>query len=631
MFINMRIKKMKMQNTQFVWMIALLALVGSRVAGAQGQSEIDANSGTSRADFREQVDISPLNAVAVYHNGRLKSFESFARSMMQFVSGPHAGDLFDQSAGFTYLDLMFRNELYNDADIIYVKSEQVRAQIVDALRNSVREQFDIAHQGAGNLEQVVARLDQRLERFMEDGLLSPQMLSDPQVNNVLNLLSRDLIRTAKAVNAIDTAMQVSQPGTLRNSLRFLPPPSERSEDPWVTLDRLGQIAMRDNSRTDMDMDGSRNLPHADMNPDLRDQLLAAWSSLNRAWSNADASGVNDAVERLANLLPQVNGQLYPDRTQLSWETWYFKMKNLTWVWIIYALALVPLLLSLVFRWNGARWMGLGLFLIAFALHTFAIGLRWYVAGRWPNSNMFEAVTTAAWFGGCAAIILEIMVRRTAMRNIFALGAGASSMIALMCAYYMPLDLSPTIENKMPVLHNVWLYIHTNVIIFSYCLIFMAAVSAFLYLLYRLAGSFMHFGDGWREYARVGGAGSLMMGAGGGGAASNPALAARARTTLGQVLDGTTMILMELSFVLLWAGIVMGAIWADHSWGRPWGWDPKEVFALNTFIIFAILIHTRIKTRDKGLWTAILAVIGAGVMLFNWIAINFVITGLHSYA
>jgi ABC-type transport system involved in cytochrome c biogenesis permease subunit len=92
-----------------------------------------------------------------------------------------------------------------------------------------------------------------------------------------------------------------------------------------------------------------------------------------------------------------------------------------------------------------------------------------------------------------------------------------------------------------------------------------------------------------------------------------------------------MVLMEISFVLLWAGIVMGAIWADHSWGRPWGWDPKEVFALNTFIVFAILVHVRLKAKDKGLWTAWLAVIGAAVMLFNWIVINFVITGLHSYA
>jgi ABC-type transport system involved in cytochrome c biogenesis permease subunit len=92
-----------------------------------------------------------------------------------------------------------------------------------------------------------------------------------------------------------------------------------------------------------------------------------------------------------------------------------------------------------------------------------------------------------------------------------------------------------------------------------------------------------------------------------------------------------MVLMELAFIMLWAGLVMGAIWADHSWGRPWGWDPKEVFALNTFIILALLVHTRLKVKDKGLWTAVLALTGFGVMMFNWIVINFVIVGLHSYA
>jgi len=92
-----------------------------------------------------------------------------------------------------------------------------------------------------------------------------------------------------------------------------------------------------------------------------------------------------------------------------------------------------------------------------------------------------------------------------------------------------------------------------------------------------------------------------------------------------------MILLEVAIILLWLGIVMGAIWADHSWGRPWGWDPKEVFALNTLFIFIILMHVRLKANDKGLWTAVLALAGCLVMLFNWIVINYVISGLHSYA
>ena len=198
----------------------------------------------------------------------------------------------------------------------------------------------------------------------------------------------------------------------------------------------------------------------------------------------------------------------------------------------------------------------------------------------------------------------------------ALGGAGTGMVALMCAHFMPLSLDPTISNMMPVLHDVWLYIHTNVIIFSYALIFMASVTAGIYLLWR--GSLRLRGQSQGTILHAGGGGTSMM------------LAGRSRS-LGEVMDGATMILVELSFILLWAGIVMGAIWADHSWGRPWGWDPKEVFALNTFLVFAILVHVRWRVRDKGLWTALLAVVGCTVMLFNWVVINFTIAGLHSYA
>jgi ABC-type transport system involved in cytochrome c biogenesis permease subunit len=174
---------------------------------------------------------------------------------------------------------------------------------------------------------------------------------------------------------------------------------------------------------------------------------------------------------------------------------------------------------------------------------------------------------------------------------------------------------------MPVLHDVWLYIHVNFVIFSYCLIFVAAVSAALYLIRRMLQKFKGQ-DGKGDYARAGGIASVVE--------VRPAHKQNA-TNFGSVLDGATMILVELSFIILWTGIVMGAIWADHSWGRPWGWDPKEVFALNTFLIFVVLIHTRMKVKDKGFWTAWLALIGCAVMLFNWIIINFTISGLHSYA
>lgn len=590
------------------------ALALPAIAGAQAPAPAPAPAGDA---FAAAVDLEPLRSIAVHAQGRVKSFESYTREMMRFVTGRRRVD--GQEPAFTYLDLMLRPQRYVDRPTIYVKKKLMRAEIARTLRDSVATQLDEVARtrtdlDPAELQRVRYDLDARIVAFMESGLIAPRMLADPDVQALLSRLAADLLRTAKPVNELRTAVSVADPGVLRGELAIVPTPGGGFDDPWFTID---------------DVVGSEEAPAAlpQLDPELRAQLAAAWTAFTTSWEASDAEGVNRAVVELATILPGINAdpEVYPSSRRLAWESWYFRSRNMTWVWIPYALALAPLLLFVVFRWEGARWLGLLLFLTAFGLHTASIILRWYISGRWPNSNMFEAVTTAAWMGGVFAVPFEIFARRLPIRGMVALCSTVASMVAMMCAYYLPAQLDPHISNRMPVLHDVWLYIHTNVIIFSYCLIFMAAVTATLYLL-RRGIAVMRGTSGTDDYARAGGAASLMS-SGPEGATS----LGRAKATLGQVLDGSTMILMELSFVLLWAGLVMGAIWADHSWGRPWGWDPKEVFALNTFVVFAILIHLRMKVRDKGFWTAIVAVIGCVVMIFNWVVINFTIAGLHSYA
>ncbi len=553
-----------------------------------------------RSEFAQQVDLSPLGSAAVYEQGRLKSFDSFTSSLMKLVSGPHP--VAGHPDGFAYLDLMLRPIAYEDANVIYVKNKPMRREIAGVLFRSVAE--DLAGAQLGERASVARDvLERRLQEFTKTGLLSSRMLLDPRIQQLLDARAADLMRTAKSVQQIRTAMTVAHPQWLRDNFQIVPPPGGGLDDPWIAIDQfvVGGAAIEAGEEQ------------------VRNQVRIAWASLVQSWQSQDASGVNEAVAQLAGVLPQVNAALYPSQQKLGWESWYFGAKNMTWVWMIYLLAVTLLVMAVVYRWSTARRLGLSVFALAFGLHTATLMLRWYVSGRWPNSNMFEAVTTAAWFGGCLAVILEIFVRRSPMRSLFALGSAVASMVALMCAHFMPLRLNAGISNKMPVLHDVWLYIHTNVIIFSYILIAMAAVSAFFYVVYRIGG-------GKADHVNVGGAGAIML--------STPAgesYLSESKSSAGQIFDGATMVLMELAFVMLWTGLVMGAIWADHSWGRPWGWDPKEVFALNTFIVLALLVHVRMKVRDKGLWTALLALAGCGVMLFNWIAINFVIVGLHSYA
>ena len=540
----------------------------------------------SAPNFYESIDLSPLDEVTIWQDGRLKSFESFARDTMNWISGPRKpGGLEPRIA---MMDVMLRPQVWIDQDLYYVKNRLVRVEIARALRDSTARPIEAS--------------DERLDRFIDKGLAPRGFLIHPDVRSMLSRMRTDVMRFAKPVQAIDTALMVANPDIIRDELLLVPPVGvDAAQKPWSRIDAV-------------------------VEEDPTSPVAVAWTNLQSAWLAGDVEGVSQSATALAATLRSVNPELYPSADRLRTESMYFQWRGFTWGWIFYVLAVAVLLMWVVYRWRGAFWGGLLIFLFAFGLQTASVILRTYISGRWPNTNMFEAVTTSAWYGGVFAIIMEVIVRRTRMSGLFLLGSAVCSMVALMAAHLDPVHLNSAIGNKMPVLHDIWLHIHTNVIIFSYVLIFLAAMTAGLFLIRRLMQFLFGTVDASSDFAKAGGAGFLMSPRPDG----TTALTAE-KTTFGQVLDGATMVLVELSFILLWAGIVMGAIWADHSWGRPWGWDPKETFALNTFLIFVILIHVRMKVKDKALWTAWLAVIGCIVMIFNWIIINFTISGLHSYA
>jgi len=146
--------------------------------------------------------------------------------------------------------------------------------------------------------------------------------------------------------------------------------------------------------------------------------------------------------------------------------------------------------------------------------------------------------------------------------------------------------------KMPgILQTYWLHIHVNVIIASYALIAASFVLGVVYLLMKLMGG--------RKLIEI---------------------------------DQANRVILQMAFWFLGIGIVTGAVWADYSWGRPWGWDPKETFALVTWLVYLIIVHVRLVVpKRKAETTAWLAIAGFAVMMFNWIGVNYFLAGLHSYA
>jgi ABC-type transport system involved in cytochrome c biogenesis permease subunit len=112
---------------------------------------------------------------------------------------------------------------------------------------------------------------------------------------------------------------------------------------------------------------------------------------------------------------------------------------------------------------------------------------------------------------------------------------------------------------------------------------------------------------------------------------NDALQTTGRQRLLADLDQAQMIVLQLAFYLLGVGILLGAYWADHAWGRWWAWDPKETWALITWIVYLIVIHLRFAVQRRALVTAWLSIVGFFVMLWTYWGVNLLLAGLHSYA
>lgn len=601
----------------------VLVAAAAAVLGAGPGSARAAGSGITLSvgpDFAAKVDLSAIRVAAVQEDGRIKTIDSLAREKLRLVNASADARAVDPVLWF--FDLILAPEHYAGTNVVHIKKKAFRVQLLQTVRTMVPP---------ADRTGVVS--EQELERILEDGLVSTAFLDHPAVTSALAHLDRDLMRTSKEVNALQAARAYSDAGTLVSILRVVPPAGARDVEPWLTI---REVASGRGPHGMMPAAMGAGAVGGAVDAALRDGITRSWNDLGRAWRTQDPVGANRAFDALAQAFAASAPAIYPSGARRSWEHWYYEHDKLTAGWLIYFFAIPFLLMAIVYRLRWARVAGVSLFVAGFLVQTFAIALRWWLAGRIPNANMFEAITASAWLGGLVAVALELWLRRWPVKNLPALAASCYAMLVLMTGRYVPIMLPASFNNDigtvMPVLdRTVWLYIHTNMIIASYALIFFASVTAVLYLALRFAVRFAPAGRmqvlwaGANGPAAVkGGAGAIILGR---GLSQGDA----AESGLARSLDGATMIFLELAFVTLWLGTLLGAVWAYFSWGRPWGWDPKEVFALNTWIVFLVLVHVRLKVKDKALWTAILAIIGCAVMLFNWIAVNFVIVGLHSYA
>ncbi|MBE9155479.1 c-type cytochrome biogenesis protein CcsB [Nodosilinea sp. LEGE 06152] len=274
-----------------------------------------------------------------------------------------------------------------------------------------------------------------------------------------------------------------------------------------------------------------------------------------------------------------------------------------------------------------------------------LGARWIEGGYFPMSNLYESLFALAWGITAMHLVAERMSRSP-------LVGAVTAPIAMAITAFATLSLPGTMQGSeplVPALKSNWLMMHVSVMLLSYAALLVGALLAIAFLLVtrgqavELKGSSVGTG-GFRNVklhrAEAKAAATadlpqpLSISAGGAAVLESPAATAvklsPQRLTLADTLDNISYRMIGLGFPLLTIGIIAGAVWANEAWGSYWSWDPKETWALITWLVFAAYLHARITKGWQGRRPAILAATGFVVVWVCYLGVNILGKGLHSY-
>jgi cytochrome c-type biogenesis protein CcsB len=308
------------------------------------------------------------------------------------------------------------------------------------------------------------------------------------------------------------------------------------------------------------------------------------------WIEAD-----HILDLIATYQQKRNNTVTINPKRLAAEIRYNKMDFFRWSKIGY-LSLGGLLLVVAFlqMFHRRTWQTKVIFaLIAgvaavFVYHTVGIAIRWYIAGRAPWSNSYETMVYVAW----AMIVAGVMFARRS-----AIAFALATLFAGIVLFVSSLNwMDPEISPLAPVLKSPWLMFHVAVIVAAY---------------------------GFMGISCLIGLTNLVI--------------LSLRTKNRQIIDRIKelSIINEMSVItglaLMTVGTFLGAVWANVSWGRYWGWDAKETWALVTVIVYALVIHLRLIKRCDNVWLFnLVSVIAFAAVLMTYFGVNYFLSGMHSY-
>ena len=326
--------------------------------------------------------------------------------------------------------------------------------------------------------------------------------------------------------------------------------------------------------------GSVTLPRLG-SPPPTEPVAEAWTHLRTAFRARDAEAFSAVATRLAAALAALPAKYRPDRDRIEIELHYNRLSPFSLAWQVMIGGAVLATLALFVR---ARWFDVlavvGM-LAGFLVLSYGLYLRWQLAGRIPASNMYESLLFLSWGMGAFAIVALLFMRL----RIVPVTASIMGAVALLIADLVP-GLDPFIRPAVPVLlDTIWMSIHVPIIMVSYSVLALATLFA---------------------HAQLG----LL------------ALCPRRMVErLGPLVDALHYWYIHVGSILLVAGIITGSMWGASSWGRYWGWDPKEVWSLIAFVGYLAILHVRVDHEPRG-WLSYLLGAALTVAVFTLIVRRF---------
>ncbi|MCE2612360.1 cytochrome c biogenesis protein CcsA [Flavobacteriaceae bacterium D16] len=321
-------------------------------------------------------------------------------------------------------------------------------------------------------------------------------------------------------------------------------------------------------------------------------------SLRKGLSTGDYAEAEKILEAFHKNQADYGSEVLPAKQKVKAEIIYNKLDIFNRLYKWYALVGILMFFVLIFRifkdreiWKIATYFFKGIIIIFFLWHTGGLIMRWYISGHAPWSDAYESILYVSW----ATMAMGLSLGRKSDITIAAT-AFVSSML-LWIAHQSWVD--PSIANLVPVLDSYWLMIHVAVIVGSYGPLTVGMILGIVALLLIIL--------------------------------TNKRNKKRMEHNLKE-LTVINELAITVGLIMLTIGNFLGGQWANESWGRYWGWDPKETWALISIMVYAFVLHARLVPGLRGRWTFnFLSIVAFGSIMMTYFGVNFYLVGLHSYA